>query len=78
MRVVALEKITVGQHGEAGSAVALVALGDFGRVEIGAQQPLARTRFLDFGDDRRLTRSNTCANGVGETAHGRCGLRALA
>ena len=35
-----LEKIAVGEHRQAGGAMALVALGDFGGVKIGAQQAL--------------------------------------
>ena len=54
----------------------LVAFGDGGRVEIGAQQTLARTRLLDFGDDRGLAGGDACANGVDEAARARRGLRA--
>ena len=58
--------------------MAFVALGDFGGIKIGAQQAFARARLLDFSDHRGLALGDARANGVDETTHGRCGLRALA
>ncbi len=55
MLVGALEKIHVGQHRQAGGAVAFITPGDVGRPEIRAQQALAGARLLDLGDDRGTT-----------------------
>ena len=55
----ALEKLPIGQHRQASRAhlaVAFhVALGNVGRLEVGAQHALAGAGLLDLGNHRRLT-----------------------
>jgi hypothetical protein len=46
----ALERRRVGQHRETGGAAGLIGTGQRRRIEIGANEPLGRRGFLDFGD----------------------------
>ena len=50
------KKVLVGQHRQAGGAVLLIDPGNGKRVEIGADDPLARRPLLHLGNDRRPSR----------------------
>ena len=73
----ALEKLLVGQHRQAGRAVALVARGDRGRIECLAQHAPARARFLDLGDDRRLARRRSCQRSAPAKSRAGCASAGL-
>ena len=77
----ALEVLQVGQHAQAGRAVARVARGDLGRAEVGADHALARAGLLDLGDhrgpaggdlgaQRGLEAAQVGGTGLGLGAHG--------
>src|SRR2546421_12843057 len=61
-----LEEPLVGEHREAGRAVPRVGARDRYRVEGLAQDAFARTRLLDFGDDRGLACSDLGAQRADE------------
>jgi hypothetical protein len=83
----ALKKLAVGQHRQAGRAVACVIGGDFGRREMFADHALRRAGLLDLGDhrdalDQRPMRRPISADFFGVNAApdraeeiARCGLR---
>ena len=49
---VALKRRRIRQHRQAGGAAGFVGLGERGRIEIGADQPLRWRGLLHFGDQR--------------------------
>src|SRR5512132_368387 len=63
-----LEERPIGQHRQARRAGFRIRRGDRGRIERGAQKALARTRALDFGDDRRLPGGDAFADCGNESA----------
>ena len=69
----ALEEVDVGQHRQAGRTATRVGGGDPRRVEVGAQQPLARRGALDLGDYRRVAARDTRRERAAKTAHRRGG-----
>ena len=77
--VAALEERLVGQDRQAGGAACRVGAGQRGRVEVGADQPLAGRGLLDLGDQRDAGRRRAaCAQRSREAARrlGRQGSRA--
>ena len=64
VQVRTLEKLLIGQYGEAHGARFGIGLGKSGRVEIRPDDALAGGGLLDLGDDRGPAVFNRCAHGV--------------
>ena len=70
----ALERGRVGQHRKAGCAAGLIGLGELGRLEILADEPLRGARLLDLGDQAEPAFVDCPLQRLDETARGRLAL----